>query len=107
MARLDVYKNLGTGRAKAPYVVDVQNQHIGDFGRRVVVPMIRVTEFPQDHIPQDLSPQFTVEGIDVMLHPVFMASVPNGALGQKVGSLTDTRAENAIITALDRLFGRY
>jgi toxin CcdB len=107
MARLDIYKTLGAGKAKMPFVLDVQNHPIGDFGRRVVVPLIRSSEFPQENLPRDLAPKFEIEGIEVMLQPVYMASVPDSALGEKVGSLANTKAEYMITSALDRLFGRY
>jgi toxin CcdB len=107
MARLDIYKNLGAGKAKTPFVLDVQSHHIGDFGRHVVIPLIRTSAFPQENLPSDLAPKFEIQGIEVMLQPVYMASVPDSMLGEKVGSLANTHAEYKVTSALGRLFGRY
>jgi toxin CcdB len=97
MAQFDVHRNRGPSREDFPYVVVVQSRRLDDYGRRVVVPLlraerIRVTE-------PNLNPSFVLEGQVVVLHPLEIQSAALERLGERVGSLV---AEgDRIIAAID------
>ncbi len=50
------------------------------------------------------NPTFTIESIDVVLHPLEMVSIPVSQLGSRVGSLSE--AGDQIIRAIDQLLRR-
>ena len=50
------------------------------------------------------NPTFTIESLDVVLHPLEIVSIPIGQLGVWVGSLSD--AGDQIIRAIDQLLSR-
>jgi toxin CcdB len=106
MAQFDVHANRGAYRAEVPFVVLVQSSLFDDYRRRVVVPLMR-----RDVLPgrlrgagTRLNPVFTVNGVQVVLHPLDMVSVDMAHLGPKAGSLADDG--QAITDALDELFTR-
>lgn len=102
MAQFDLHRNLGARRADTPFVVIVQSRVFDDAARRVVVPLLKQTAAPPR--PTSLNPIFEVEGEQVVLHPLQIASVPVDQLGPKVGSLA---AEgDRIIAALDLVITR-
>jgi toxin CcdB len=55
--------------------------------------------------PSDLLPVFEVDGEECFLDTPGMSAVPLNALGKRMGSLSDRR--EAILAALDRIFGAY
>lgn len=70
--------------------------------RRVVVPLVHRSEVTVAE--PTLNPVFRVEGVEVVLHPLDMVSVPTSQLGERVGTL---RAEaDRIIAAIDVLITR-
>lgn len=103
MAQFDVHRNSGAHRQNIPYVVVVQSAIFDGYGRRVVVPLVRKSALgPLSNAK--FNPTFNIEGVEVVLHPLEMVSVPCTILGQAVGSLGD-EAER-IIAALDELLSR-
>jgi toxin CcdB len=105
MARFDLYVNNGKSKTIAPYLVDVQSDFLEGLTVRVVVPLIRAESFPTGTLPADFTPLFEIGGIECLMHPAFIASVPLTELGQAVGSLREHR--DKITEALDRLLGGY
>lgn len=105
MARFEVYANAGNSKANTPYLVDVQSDFLEGLTFRVVVPLIRADSFPPGRLPADFTPLFEIGGIQCMLHPAFIASVPLNELGPTIGSLRAHR--DTITAALDRLLGGY
>lgn len=105
MARFDVFSN-PNGHAGTPYVVEVQGNHLSGLATRVVIPLRRLDRIAPVPLPPDLIPVFIIEGIECMLDTPTLAAVPKGALINKpVSSLVHRQDE--IISALDRLFGRW
>jgi toxin CcdB len=105
MARFDVYANIGKSKASTPFLVDVQSDFLDGLTFRVVVPLIRAESFPAGKLPADFTPLFDIGGIECLMHPAFIASVPIKELGVTVGSLREQR--DRISAALDRLLGGY
>ena len=104
MARFDVFPN-PSGHAGAPYVVEVQGNHLSGLATRVVVPLRRLDRIAPVPLPPDLIPVFTIEGVECMLDTPTLAAVPRSALTKPVSSLVHRQGE--IISALDRLLGRW
>ncbi|GGD97032.1 CcdB family protein [Caballeronia grimmiae] len=105
MARFDVYGNSGKGRARTPYLLDVQSDFLDGLTTRVVVPLIDAASFAPVKLPADFTPSFDIGGVRCILHPAFIAAVPSSELGAKAGSLAEHHDE--ITAALDRLLGAY
>lgn len=86
MAQFDVHRNCGRNRAAIPFVVVVQSALYDGYRRRVVVPLVR-----RDHlagiVPGRLNPVFSVEGVELLLHPLEIVSVAVADLGEYVTSL--------------------
>ncbi len=99
MAKFDVYQNHdGTG-----YLLDVQSDLLDGLNTRVIVPLIPPEEAPKPS--RRLNPVFAVQGTDVVMLTHFLASVPEGVLGDPVENLSGNFAE--ITNALDMLFHGY
>jgi toxin CcdB len=77
-----------------------------DYRRRLVVPLVRLSEIPvkSEIIGSRLNPQFKIEQVDVVLHPLEMASVPTDKLGEFVCSLGEHGL--AISDAMDEVLTR-
>jgi toxin CcdB len=88
------------------FVVIVQSTLFDGYRRRMVVPLRRRTALPKQPsmASSRMNPIFRIEKIDVMLHPLDMASVAVEQLGERVGSLTEHG--QAIANALDELLTR-
>jgi toxin CcdB len=58
MARFDLFSNPSAkSKAKSPYLLDIQSNHLGDLSSRVVVPLTRVLgSYTPTTIARDLSP---------------------------------------------------
>ncbi len=106
MSQFDVHRNTGRNAAQIPFVVIVQSAAFDDRKRRIVIPLWAGEKAREEvDIPfSRINPTFTVEGIQVILHPLQIVSVPVDTLGKNVGSLADEG--EAIITALDEVFSR-
>ena len=104
MPRFDVYANPYTDeRAHTPYVLDIQNDHLGSMGSRVVIPL----RTPRGFGPpaRGLNPLIEVDGKPVLLDTASIASVNASSLKRVVARAGNHRAE--IAEALDTLFGAY
>lgn len=106
MARFDVHRNTGKQSGHIPYVIIVQSALYDAYRRRVVVPLVRRTVLGAAAASKAsrLNPVFTIEEIEVVLHPLELVSVALDQLGQKVGDLQEQGA--AITDALDEVFTR-
>ena len=106
MAQFDVHRNKGALRESIPFVVLVQSAQFDGYRRRVVVPLVRRSMLPT-HTPtvgRRMNPEFHVDGIDVVLHPLDMVSVSRDQLGPPIGSLAEQG--QSIADALDELLTR-
>ena len=103
MAQFDVHRNIGRHKQDIPFVVVVQSSQFDDYRRRVVVPLVRANSIRPVRFPS-FNPAFKIKGVEVVLHPLEIVSVPTGQLGAKVGSLAGS--DQPIVGALDELFSR-
>ncbi len=106
MAQYDVHRNQGSLKASIPFVVLVQSALFDSYRRRMVVPLVLRSALPSKMatVGSRMNPQFQVEGMAVVLHPLDMVSVALDQLGEQVGSLTEQG--QAIADALDELLTR-
>lgn len=102
MAQFDVHRNTGKQREAIPYVVIVQSSLFDSYRRRVVIPLVRRSHL--DNASAPLNPAFTVEGIEVVLHPLEIVSVAIDQLGEKVATLA--QEGDRITGAMDELLTR-
>ena len=100
MAQFDVHRNTGKHRDDIPYVVLVQSSLYDNYGRRVVVPLVRKSVLGKLGNPR-FNPLFKIENVQVVLHPLEIVSVANEQLGEFVGSLSPEGTR--IMDALDEL----
>ena len=101
MAQFDVHRNTGRHKDAIPFVVIVQSSQFKDYRRRVVVPLVRADAVGPVRF-QTFNPAFKIKGVEVVLHPLEIVSVPTEQLGPKVGSLANSGQH--VIGALDELF---
>ena len=106
MAQFDVHRNQGPLGASIPFVVLVQSAQFDGYRRRVLIPLVRRSALPQNAPPVGtrLNPVLTVQGVEVVLHPLDLVSAPLDQLGPYVGSLADHGQR--IADALDQLLTR-
>lgn len=107
MARFDLYNNPSTrSRAKSPFLLDVQSDHLGSLISRVVIPLTRVAgNYTASKVAQDLSPIIEIEGEPFVLETPLLGAFRTSDLGPAIGTLKDEQSR--ISAALDRLFGAY
>ena len=103
MAQFDVHRNIGKQRATIPFVVVAQSGLFDVYRRRIVVPLVRRAVAGTVRVSR-VNPVFTVEGVELVLHPLELVSVSLDQLGEFVGSLKDDG--QAIADALDEIFTR-
>jgi toxin CcdB len=104
VARFDIYANpFAEDRSHTPYVLDVQNDHLGPIASRVVIPLRSAKGYGSQ--AQGLNPAIEVEGRRVVLDTASISSVNASMLKKVVGRASASRAE--IADALDTLFGSY
>lgn len=103
MPQFDVHRNTGRHRDTIPYVVIVQSSLYNGYRRRVVVPLVRKALLGTVTDP-GFNPGFTIENIEVVLHPLEIVSIPKEQLGAWVASLAADG--DGIIQALDQLLSR-
>ena len=103
MAQFDVHRNKGKRSDDIPYVVLVQSSLYDNYGRRVVVPLVRKSALGKIHSPR-FNPAFKIGNVHLVLHPLEIVSVPNEQLGEFVLSLTQEGIR--IMDALDELLTR-
>ena len=94
-----VYKNVGDPESYPPYLLDVQADMLNSLETRIMVPLVRVTEFGRR--AGRLHPMFTVCGEEVVMATHLLAAIRFIGLGRPVESLAAQR--NEIIGALDVL----
>ncbi len=106
MAQFDVHRNKGALRDSIPFVVVVQSAQFDRYRRRVVVPLVRRSALPSSTptAGSRMNPVLTVEGVEVVLHPLDMVSVATDQLGAHVASLAEQG--QTIADALDELLTR-
>lgn len=106
MAQFDVHRNTGRQRETIPFVVVVQSSLFDKYRRRVVVPLVRSSALGDEFtlLGTRMNPVFSIEGVDVVLHPLEMVSVATDQLGEKIASLASEGVK--ITDALDELLTR-
>lgn len=87
-------------------MVVVQSAQFDGYRRWVVVPLVRRSLLPRPSplAGSRMNPVFKAKGIDVVLHPLDLVSVPLNQLGEPAGSLAHRGQE--IADALDELLTR-
>ena len=104
MARFDVYTNpFAPERLHTPFLLDVQNDHLGPLGTRVVIPLRTPEGFGTP--ARGLNPSLQFQGPPVLLDTAALAPVPAALLRTPVASASASRDE--VMDALDTLFGAY
>ena len=103
MAQFDVHRNSGKHRDSIPYVVVVQSALFDDYGRRVVVPLVKAAAVGKVSNPR-FNPTFRIGKTSVVLHPLDIVSVAVETLGAPIGSLSEEA--DRIVGALDDLLAR-
>lgn len=106
MAQFDVHRNIGKQREAIPFVVIVQSSLFDSYRRRVVIPLVRRSTLDNAAtlIGSSLNPVFTVEDVEVVLHPLEIVSVATDQLGEKVTTLV--QEGDRITGAMDELLTR-
>lgn len=106
MAQFDVHRNKGALRDAIPFIVIVQSSLFDGYRRRMVVPLVRRTALPAaaSAAGSRMNPEFLIEDIAVVLHPLDMVSVAIDQLGAYVTSVAESG--QAIADALDELLTR-
>jgi toxin CcdB len=103
MAQFDVHRNTGKHRDRIPYVVVVQSALFDDYGRRVVVPLVKTSSVGKIANPR-FNPRFKIGKTSVVLHPLEIVSVSLTQLAEPVASLA-TEGERIIQEAGGTLVG--
>lgn len=103
MAQFDVHLNQGLQRDTMPFVVLVQSGKYDSYRGRVVVPLVRRSALSATTptVGSRLNPVLSVQGLELVLHPLDMGSVALDQLGECVGSLAGQ--SQPIIDALAEL----
>lgn len=105
MARFDIYLNTGKHAKTTPYLLDVQSDLLDDLDSRVVIPLRRLSDFPQVKLPTRLTPIVAIEDEQFIIETPKMSAAPRSVLKSPVSTLADERA--VITAALDFLFQGY
>lgn len=101
MAQFSVHRNPeGASRTAVPYLLDVQSDLLSGLGTRAVVPLYTAAAM-KGRVTRTLTPQFEVEGRQVVMVTPQIAGVALRHLGPVVGSLATER--DVIVAALDLL----
>jgi toxin CcdB len=105
MAQFNVHRNAGKQREVIPNIVVVHSSLYDSYRRRVVIPLVRCSTLDNSAtVGSTLNPEFEVDGIEVVLHPMEIVSVAVDQLGEKVASLASEG--DRIAAAMDELFTR-
>jgi toxin CcdB len=99
VAQFDLHRN--PRRGLYPFLLDVQSDVLARLSTRVVVPLMTTKRYGARPISR-LNPVTAVAGTSYVLVFQELAAVPPEAIGERVGSLADRRAE--LIAAIDLLF---
>jgi toxin CcdB len=104
VARFDLFANpVAAERSHTPFVLDVQNDHLGPLATRVVIPLRARKTFGTP--ARGLNPVLEVAGASVVLDTASIAPVPAQMLKNPV--LRATQWQGEVFDALDTLFGSY
>jgi toxin CcdB len=98
--QFDVFINPLSDRAAYPLLVVLQSPFAELAKTRIVAPAVRLR--PEIRIGGVLTPRFTIDGNDYVLHIFQLTSVKVTDLKRRVGNIADAR--DAITRALDHLF---
>lgn len=103
MAQFDVHRNQGLQRDTMPFVVLVQSGKYDSYRGRVVVPLVRRSALAANTptVGSRLNPVLSVQGLELVLHPLDMGSVAEEQLGDYVASLASQG--ELIVQALNEL----
>lgn len=100
MAQFDIHRNLNPATRKVfPYLLNVQSDLLDVLATRTVIPLIRKMELERPI--KGLTPQFRIQGKELLMDTPEIAGVPKKILGDVVASAANRRSE--IIAALDLL----
>ncbi|MFI4939234.1 MAG: CcdB family protein [Burkholderiales bacterium] len=105
MARFDICENTGANKARAPFLVDVQNDFIQPLATRIVIPLVATTAISTKPT-EDVFPIVLVNGKQHYLFTPELAAAPIIRLKVVVGSAT-AEDRDKIQNALDKVFGGY
>jgi toxin CcdB len=104
MARYDIYPNpFAPERVHTPFVLDVQNDHLGPLATRIVVPLRTPKSMPTP--ARGLNPVLQLSGGPVVLDTASLAPVPAALLKRPTPLPAGQHGE--VLDALDTLFGAY
>jgi toxin CcdB len=104
MARFDVYPNPEKSEHRhTPFVLDVQNDHLGGVETRIVIPL-RDARAHGARLER-VHPAFRINEREVVLDTPTMATFPREWLRSPVTSLKPRQQE--VQDALDAVFGAY
>jgi toxin CcdB len=98
MGQFDVHEHARGGRYSL--LLDVQSELLSSLATRVVVPLAMAKGFGAKPISR-LNPTLKHGGVEYLIVVQELAAVPKSALGRRVMSLAERRAD--IIAALDLL----
>jgi toxin CcdB len=102
MAQFDVHRNKGSQKDSIPFVVVIQSARFDAYRRRVVAPLVMRQHVPGASISGSrMNPVFSIDGVEVVLHPLQVASVAIDQLGPVIDSLADHGQQ--IIDAMDEM----
>ena len=104
MAQFDVFRNPGRERETIPFVIVLQNARYDRSSTRFVAALVlnsmaKVTE-------HSLAPQFTINGIAVVMDVFNLATISAERLDKPVATLTDEESRSKLIRALDEFISQ-
>ncbi len=100
MSQFRAYKSHNTGNQHIPYLLDVQNDLLEGLDTRMVIPLIRESNFKGSGITT-LTPKITINGETLLLLTPQMAGMSKHLLTEEVCNLSDFRYE--ILAAINLL----
>lgn len=101
MPQFAVYRNRNPAtRARVPYLLDIQNNLLGDLETRLVVPLYTAAALKGKALTV-LMPVFEIEGKKYVAMTPQLAGISRKELGAEVAELSAQR--DAIVAALDFL----
>jgi toxin CcdB len=104
MARFEIYPNpTAAERRHTPFVMDVQNDHLGQLGSRIAIPLRLASSFGAP--ARELNPVIQFQGQSLVLDTANLSPVPAQQLKNRLDRLDSER--EAVLNALDTLFGSF
>lgn len=104
MAQFDVHRT-SSRQLSYPYVIVLQSRWFESASTRLVAALVEPRALQGWH-DQRFAPRFAVEGLEVMLDLLNMASIPVSRLGTPVTRLDDDQSRAKIQRALDELLSQ-